>query len=124
MNKKKVIFFAACDNNNFPYAITFWRSMTKFHSPLDVGMVLYTTEKRPEELKKLPSGVKVIDLDPFLKDDQLFFYRQKPILAEPYMDKYELVVGFDVDQIVTGNLDYIINVADYDVGTVINWNRG
>lgn len=120
---KKILFFATCDVNNFPYAIKFWNSMTKFHSPKDIDMVLYTNEKRPEMLAKLPKGIKIEDVDPFLKDDPYFWYRQKPILAELYIDKYKLVGGFDVDSIICGSLEYLISVDDYDVGTVMNWNR-
>lgn len=119
----KTVFFAACDNNNFPYAVMFWNSMVKFHSPEKIDMILYTTENKKEELAKLPKGIKIEDLTKILKDDPNFWYRQKPILMEPLLEKYELVVGFDVDQIVLGDLDYILETKDYDVGTVINWNR-
>jgi hypothetical protein len=121
-NKKPAVFYAACDQNNFQYAIPFWRSMTKFHSPKDIDMILYTNEKRPEILKRLPEGIKVVDLTPYLKDPA-FFYRQKPILAEPLLDEYELAVGFDVDQLVLNDLSYVIERKDYDVATVINYNR-
>jgi len=121
--KKQALFFAAADIQNFPYAVKFWNSMTKFHSPKDVDMIFWTNEKRPEMLKQLPKGIMVADITPFIKDDPIFWYRQKPLLAEQYMDEYELVVGFDVDQIVCGDLNYIIKTKDYDLGTVINWNR-
>lgn len=121
--KKQALFFACCDTANFPYAVAFWNSMVKFHDPKDIDMVFYTTEKRPEELKKLPKGVILEDLTPYIENDPIFFYRQKPVIAEKYLDNYELVVGFDVDQIIVGDLNYILNTKDYDCGTVINWNR-
>lgn len=121
-DKKKALFLAACDVNNFKYAIPFWKSMTKFHSPKDIDMILYTDETRPEMLKKLPEGIQIKDLKPYLKDP-MFWYRQKPVLAEQYMDEYELVVGFDTDQLILGDLNYILETNDYDIGTVINWNR-
>ena len=119
----KAVFFSACDVNNFPYAITFWNSMTKFHSPEKIDMILYTNQTDKTQLAKLPKGVKVEDISKLLLQDKNFWYRQKPVLMEPLMEKYELVVGFDVDQFVVGSLDYILNTKDYDVGTVINWNR-
>lgn len=122
MNKKPVIIFSTADQRNFPYAVSFFNSLTKFHSTKEVDMVLYTNETRPEELKKLPEGVKVEDLTPYL-EDPAFFYRQKPILSEPLLDEYELVIGMDCDQIVLGKLDYILNTKDYDVGVVMNYNR-
>lgn len=120
--KKPAIFFAACDEQNFPYAVSFWNSLTKFHKPEDIDMILYTTEKRPQELKKLPKGIKIEDLTERLKLDPMFWYKQKPVLAEPLLRNYDLVVGFDVDQIILGSLDYILNTKDYDVGTVLNFN--
>ena len=121
--KKPAIFFATADQANFPYAVLFWNSMVKFHDSKEIDMVLWTNEKRPEELAKLPKGIKVEDLTQTLADDPMFFYRQKPIIAEPLLDEYELVVGFDVDQIVCDDLSYILETKDYDVATVLNLNR-
>lgn len=120
--KKPVCFFTAATANHLQYAIPFWKSLTKFHSPKDIDMILYTNETRPEELSKLPEGIKIVDLSPYLDDEQ-FFFRQKPVLMEPLLDEYELVVGFDNDQLVLGDLMPIIETKDYDVGTVVNWNR-
>ncbi len=121
-NKKPVAFFTVCDEKNFQYAVPFFNSLTKFHSPKEIDMFIYTTEARPSELQRLPEGIKVVDLKPYL-DDQMFYYRQKPILMEPLLDEYELVVGFDSDQIVLGDLNAIIESKDYDAGVVVNWNR-
>lgn len=120
--KKPVIIFSCADQNNFPYAVKMFRSLTKFHDPKEVDMVLYTNEKRPELIKALPKGIRVEDLSKHL-EDPYFFYRQKPIIAEPLMDEYDLVLGMDSDQIITGSLDYIFKTADYDIGTVLNYNR-
>lgn len=121
-NKKPAVFFAVADDNNFKYGVTFWKSMTKFHDTKEIDMLFYTTMKDPKELAKLPKGVEVKDLTPYL-EDPMFFYRQKPVLSEPLLDEYELVVGFDVDQLVLHTLDDILNVKTFDVGVVINWNR-
>lgn len=120
---KPAVFFSACDERNFPYAVMFFNSMTKFHKPTEVDMILYTTEKRPEELKKLPKGIQVVDITEKLQTDPAFWYRQKPVLAEPLLKNYELVVGFDCDQLILGKLDYILNTKDYDIGTVLNYNQ-
>lgn len=123
MNKKSVLIFSTADQNNFPYAVKMFNSLTKFHSPRDIDMVLYTNETRPEELARLPKGIKIEDISPYLADDAMFWYRQKPILAEKYMDEYDLVLGLDCDQIICGKLDYIFETRGYDCGVVINWNR-
>lgn len=120
--KKPVAFFTVGSKEYSKYAIPFWKSMTKFHSPKDIDMIYYTNEKNPKILKELPAGIIIRDLDPLLIDPA-FYYRQKPVLSEPLLDEYELVVGFDCDQLILGKLDYILERTDYDIGTVINWNR-
>lgn len=121
-NKKSAVFFTVATVSHLQYAIPFFKSLTKFHSPKEVDMILYTDEARPEELQKLPEGIKIVDLKPYLQDE-LFFYRQKPILMEPLLDRYELVIGFDSDQLVLGDLNPILESKDFDAGVVINYNR-
>lgn len=122
MNKKPVCFFAVGSKEYSKYAIPFWRSMVNFHSPKDIDMLWYTNEKDKNILKRLPQGIKLVDIDPYLIDP-VFYFRQKPILMEPLLDEYELVVGFDSDQLILGDLSYILKTSDYDCGTVINYNR-
>lgn len=122
ITKKPAVFFTACDSKQFYTTIPFWKTMVKFHSPKEVDMILYTDEKDPEKLKQIPEGIKIEDLTPYF-EDPMFWYRQKPILMEPLLDEYELVVGFDSDQLVIGDLSYLLNTYDFDVATVINWNR-
>ena len=119
---EKVCFFAVADADNFKYGLTFWKSMVHFHDPNEITMLFYTSVKDKKELDKLPKGIIVVDLSPLL-DDTMFYYRQKPIIAESLLDQYDLVVGFDVDQIVLHRLDDILNIKTYDIGVVINWNR-
>ncbi len=121
--KKPVLFFSVADRNNFGYAVSMFNSLTKFHNPKDVDMLLITDETDKDNLDKLPKGIQIESLNPYTKDDPVFFYRQKPVVAEKYMDEYELVLGLDADQIITGSLDYIFITKDYDIGTVVNWNR-
>lgn len=124
MNKKKVLIFSCADANNFPYMVKCMNSLTKFHPPSkDVDILCLTTVDAKEAAKQLPKGVILEDLNPYLKDDPYFFYRQKAIIGEKYIDDYELVLGIDSDSIITGSLDYIFDTKDYDIGTVINWNR-
>ena len=122
MNKSPVCFITVGSKEYSKYAIPFWRSMVKFHDPKDIDMIWYTNETDKTVLAKLPKGIKIVDLDPYLKDPQ-FYFRQKPVLMEPLLDEYELVVGFDSDSLILGSLDYILETKDYDCGTVINYNR-
>lgn len=116
--KKPVVLFTVADKNNVRYAIPFLNSLRKFH---DIPVILYTDETNPEKLPKI-SNLQVVDLTPYLTD-RMFFYRQKPILAEPLLDEYELVLGADCDQLILGDLNYILETKDYDIGTVLNANR-
>ena len=118
MSKEPVVIFTIADINNIKYAIPLLKSLRKFH---DWPVILYTDEKDPNKLPKI-KNLTVVDLTPYLQDQQ-FFYRATPILAEPLMDKYELVLKLDADQLILVDLSYILDTKDYDVGTVLNTNR-
>jgi hypothetical protein len=122
-DKKPVIIFSTADKRNFPHAVSFFNSLTKFHQPGELDMLLYTDEDNPDQLKRLPKGVRTADITPFLANDPAFWYRQKPIISEPLLDQYEVVIGADADQLVLGDISYLWKTEGYDVATVINWNR-
>lgn len=117
--KKPVVVFTIADKENFPYALTMIKTLRKFH---DWPVILYTNETDKNRLEKLPKDVTIVDLIPYLKDSY-FFYRATPVLGEPLLDEYDLVLKMDADQVVTGSLDYILETKDYDIGTVLNANR-
>lgn len=117
--KERVCFYATGTRNLLPLAIKFWRSMVKFHDPKEIEMWFFTDAI---ETKDLPEGIHIKDIAPFLTDPA-FFYRQKPMLSEMLLEEFDLVVGFDIDQIVLASLNDVLNVKTYDVGVVINWNR-
>lgn len=121
--KKPVLIFTCCDTANFPYAVKMIWSLVKFHSTKDVDILCITDVDPKEAAKQLPKGVILEDLKPYLKDDPIFFYKQKPIISEKYLDEYEVVIGMDSDQIILGDISYIWKTTDYDVATVLNWNR-
>lgn len=116
--KEPVILFTVASKNYMSQAIPFINSLRKFH---DFPIILYTDETDPEKLPKVKNLI-IADLVPYLEDQQ-FYYRQKPILAEPLLDKYDLVIGADADQLVLGDLNAILESKDFDAGVVINWNR-
>lgn len=119
-DKKPILCFTTADKNNFPYAVSMLRSFRKFH---DWPMLLVTDEDRPEELAKLPKDIEIKDLKEYLKNDPQFFFRQKPVIGEEYIKDYELVLGLDCDQLILGDLSYILDTKDYDVGFVLNYNE-
>src|ERR1035437_4313106 len=117
--KKPIVIVTIADKANFGYALTMLKTLRKFHQ---WPVRLYTNETDEKLLAQLPADVAIVDLTPYLADP-MFFYRATPILAEPLMDEYELVLKLDADQLVLSDLSYILDVKDYDVGTVINANR-
>lgn len=119
INREPVVIFTIADRNNFGYAITMINTLRKFH---DWPVILYTNETNKDQLKKVPHNVQLVDLDPYLKDP-MFFYRATPIIGEQLLQGYELVLKLDADQLILGDLSYILTTKDYDVGTVLNTNR-
>jgi hypothetical protein len=105
--KKPVIAFIVYDEQNAPYAKVFKKSLRKFHSEEELPLYELTGEELAQELR----------------DDPHFFYRQKPVIGERLIKEYEVVIGFDVDQIVLGDISYIWKTKDYDVAGVLNFNR-
>ncbi len=120
LDKKPIIMYTIAGGEaNFGYAINMLKTFRKFH---DWPVILYTDQTEPEQLKRLPKNIQIEDLKPYL-EDPLFYYRATPILSEPLLDEYECVVKMDADQLVLGDMSYIEETRDYDVATVINWNR-
>ena len=103
--KKEVVFITIADQNNLNYAKLLKNSFRKFHK--DIPFEIITGS----------------DLEVYTKDDPMFFYRACPILGEKYLKEYDLVVKIDSDSIVLGDLSYIWKTQDYDIGTVLNYNR-
>lgn len=103
--KKPVLIVTIADDKNLTLAKQLENSLKKFHPDVPYTCI------QGEELQAL------------LKNDPNFFYRATPILGERYLKEYELVIKIDADSIITGDLSYIWNTKDYDIGTVMNWNR-
>lgn len=103
--KKPVIVFSIADERNKPYADKMLASLRKFHPDIPYHLV------------------EGAELQTYLKADPMFFYRATPIIAEKFIKDYELVIKIDADSIIVGSLDYLLNTKDFDVFTVINWNR-
>lgn len=107
MTKKPAIAFTIADDKNMPFALMLQNSLRKFHTEEELPLKIITGE----------------DLKSELATDPDFFYRATPVIGERLIKEYDLVLKLDSDQIVTGGLNYILNTKDYDVGTVLNWNR-
>ncbi|MHB9161553.1 MAG: glycosyltransferase family protein [Nitrosotalea sp.] len=117
--KQPVVVVTIAGGNFFNSAVTMLKTLRKFH---DWPVILYTDITDEVKLKQLPTNVSVQDLVRYL-EDPMFYYRATPILAEPLLDSYELVLKLDADQLILGDLSFILETKDYDIGTVINWNR-
>jgi hypothetical protein len=100
----KIAIATRADNNNLKYYEMFKNSLRKFHKEDEVDLLLWDEEK-----------IKTYN-------DEIFFYRASPTIAKEIIDKYELILMMDCDQIIMGRLDHLFN-RDYDIGTVLNINR-
>jgi len=105
MTQSKVIAFTIADDKNLPLAKKMINSFHHFHPDIEVHIVT------GDELKG------------YLAEDPNFFYKATPIVAEKFIDDYDLVLKLDADQIILGNLDFVLNSTGWDVGTVYNLNR-
>ena len=101
----KKIAFVVADQANEPYLKMFLASLRKFHSE--------------EELPLKIIGQKELDL---IRIDEKF-YKMTPYITKDLIGEYDLILKFDCDQIVCGDLSHIWKDEEYDVGTVYNWNR-
>lgn len=96
----KIIVAVPCDDDNLKYFEQFKNSLAKFHPDLEIR--------------------RFDNPDP---KDQAWWYRSKPILARQLMEEgYDIVIGADADQIVTGDLSELWTGDDWDVAVVQNSN--
>jgi hypothetical protein len=103
----KKIAFTIADEKNMPYAKMMENSLRKFHSEEELPLIIITGD----------------ELNALLAQDNQFFYRATPIIANKLFDEgYDLVIKIDADSLVVGKLDYVFD-SEYEVGTVYNWNR-
>lgn len=93
------IAFTIADKNNIHHAEKMINSLHKFHPELEVRVY------KEEDI-----------------GDPINYYRSTPMFARLLIKKYDTVIKLDADQIITGNLDHVLN-SKYDVGVVMNYNR-
>ncbi len=103
--KKKQIAFCVADENNLKYAKMMENSLRKFHSEEELPLVIIG----PKELAEIERQDK--------------FYLMTPLIARRLIKDYDLVIKLDADQIIVGDLNYILDNKDYDVGCVLNFSR-
>jgi len=103
----KSIAFVIADDNHLPLAKNLINSIRKFHSEKELPVHIVTGD----------------ELKGYRKEYRDFFYKATPIVAEKFIDDYDMVLKLDCDQLCLGSLDFILNSTGWDVGTVYNWNR-
>lgn len=105
--RKPMIAFTIADENNMWMVEKLTNSLRKFHSEEELPLMVISGDDLKSRVKKDPN----------------FFYRATPIIAKELIKDYELVIKLDCDQLITGDLDFVLNSKGWDVGTVINYNR-
>lgn len=104
----KKIAFTIADNNNMEIANQMINSLRKFHSEEELPVHIVTSE----------------ELQQYLIEDPMFFYRATPVIGKRFLKQgYDWVLKLDADQIIMGDLSHLWEDVDYDVGTVLNYNR-
>lgn len=101
----KTIAFTIADNNNMPMAKQMINSLRKFHSEEELPVMIVDEEKISSY------------------NDPSFFYRATPIIASELIEHFDTVIKLDADQIIMGDLNYILSKKDFTVGVVYNYNR-
>jgi len=119
MAKKPYCFFTiALNETNQGYLKMMKNSFKKFH-PND-ELIVYGKEDFEKNLKNKDFMEGVADLR--FPDDNMF--RLTPLFAKELIKEYELIVRLDADQLIMGDLNYIIDHRhEFDLGTVLNINR-
>lgn len=86
----------------------------------DKNRIFY--EQFEKSLRHFHPDIELRRFDNPNPNDTDFWYRATPVIANKLFEEgYERIIKCDVDQIVLGSLDEIINdVGDYDVGVVLN----
>lgn len=100
----KIAIATRADKNNMKYFTMFKNSLRKFHSDKEIDLLLWDDPKIATY------------------NDPIWFYRANPTIASEILDKYELIILMDCDQLILGPLDHILK-GEYDIGTVLNINR-
>lgn len=101
---KKAIAFTIADEKNEKFLPMLKNSLRHWHSEEELPLI-HIDQK---ELNKWGDGEK--------------FYKATPHYALNYIDDYELVLKFDVDQVITHPLTHILEDKSYDIGCVLNSN--
>jgi hypothetical protein len=107
MKKPIVAFTFASDPKNIEYLRKMVNSLRKFHSEEELPLITY--------------GSDVIKT---LRDENpLNNKRLSPLITRNLIKEYDTVLHLDADQIITGSLDRLIKMKDYDAAGPYNLNR-
>ena len=99
--KTKVVAFCPADNKNLDNFKRLEKSFHKFHPKIELMLI------GEEQVKKT--------------GDPNFYYRATPVVGRTLLDKFDVVIKLDADQIITGDLSHTWE-GEFDVGVVNNSN--
>lgn len=107
MKKPIVVFTIVSDERNLGYFKKMTNSLRKFHSEEELPLITYG----PDILKALT------DENPL--NNRRFY----GLITRNLTKEYDTVLHLDADQIITGSLDRLIKMKDYDAAAPYNLNR-
>lgn len=103
MKKDHIFYTVAGNDENMQYARMMVNSLRKFHPDSEIRIF---DAKDIEERGGMEQN----------------YYKLTPLIARELITEYKTVVRLDADQIILGDLNYILHMP-YDIGTVLNYNR-
>lgn len=110
-NMKNIAVFTVADSKADKQFEMFSRTFLNFHG---------ARKDRPAEVDL----VRFSDKEIREASDPHIMLRATPYFTRLLFDRgYDLVIKMDSDQLILGDMSYIWNSRDYDVGTVYNLNR-
>jgi lipopolysaccharide biosynthesis glycosyltransferase len=98
--KKPRIMFCPADASpaHLEQFATLEKSLRKFHSEEELPLIRVDNDKK----------------------DSIFWHRKTPVTAYELTKEYEVVIGIDCDEIITGSLEKLWEPGDWDVKVVLN----
>jgi hypothetical protein len=99
----KIAAFSPADEKNMEYFLKMKNSLRKFHSQEEIELALIG----PDQLKTMQDPMK--------------FYRMTPVVAKQLIEKFDVLIKLDADQVITSDISHMWE-SDFDVAVVYNSN--
>lgn len=107
MKKPIIAWSFAYSGRSLEYIKKMTNSLRKFHSEEELPLIVYGADVYKTLTDENPLNNK----------------RLAPLITRNLIKEYDTVLHLDADQIITGSLDRLIQMKDYDAAAPYNFNR-